>query len=400
MNDLWSSRLKKYQRQNLKYLRYVLNDHLVLALMFLVGGVGLSYSNWLKGISGTNPILKVLLLVLLMVPLLVGRPVLLLKEADKVFLLPRESSMKDYIKHTKLRSTLLPLIVGLIIVLVSLPMLALTFASVPSIILIVVSILGLMFAKLRFEISSLFVTSNRFILMSILINLLLVAVGFYFSPLVMLIGALSWLSYAVFQSNQQIRTGNLQWLKALQRENSRMNRLYRFFSLFTEVPQITTHIKRRKWADPIVKMIQGSKVSAFRSVYARSLVRSGDYGSQSIRLLVVTTLIAMFSSSVVLKTLIGSLATYLIIVQITPVFEKNEQNIFTTVYPIQKQMRINDFRQILIRLITVCSVIIIVCSSVINFTLSGLMFMCLGQVLVGLIIYWWYIPRYIKKLSL
>lgn len=50
MNELWNSRTKQYQKMIMRYLKYVLNDHLVLALLFFGGGIGLAYSNWLKEI--------------------------------------------------------------------------------------------------------------------------------------------------------------------------------------------------------------------------------------------------------------------------------------------------------------------------------------------------------------
>ena len=45
MLELWKKRQAKHQKQMFKYLRYVLNDHFVLALLFLLGGLGLSYSD-------------------------------------------------------------------------------------------------------------------------------------------------------------------------------------------------------------------------------------------------------------------------------------------------------------------------------------------------------------------
>lgn len=51
MLDLWKMRQKTHQKQMFKYLRYVLNDHFILALLFILGGLALSYSNYLKALS-------------------------------------------------------------------------------------------------------------------------------------------------------------------------------------------------------------------------------------------------------------------------------------------------------------------------------------------------------------
>ena len=39
MLDLWKMRQKTHQKQMFKYLRYVLNDHFILALLFILGGL-------------------------------------------------------------------------------------------------------------------------------------------------------------------------------------------------------------------------------------------------------------------------------------------------------------------------------------------------------------------------
>jgi Predicted ABC-type exoprotein transport system, permease component len=46
MNEIWKKRRASYQKMLLKYLRYVFNDHFVIALLFLFGAFGLSYSNF------------------------------------------------------------------------------------------------------------------------------------------------------------------------------------------------------------------------------------------------------------------------------------------------------------------------------------------------------------------
>lgn len=48
MSSFFQKRLARHQKKMMKYMRYVLNDHFVLVCLFLIGGVGLYYSNWLK----------------------------------------------------------------------------------------------------------------------------------------------------------------------------------------------------------------------------------------------------------------------------------------------------------------------------------------------------------------
>ena len=43
MNNLWNQRLNKYQKKLLKYLRFVFNDHFIIALFFILGAACYGY---------------------------------------------------------------------------------------------------------------------------------------------------------------------------------------------------------------------------------------------------------------------------------------------------------------------------------------------------------------------
>ena len=47
MNKIWNQRLSQYQQKLLKYLRYVFNDHFVIALFFVFGAVCYGYFNFI-----------------------------------------------------------------------------------------------------------------------------------------------------------------------------------------------------------------------------------------------------------------------------------------------------------------------------------------------------------------
>ncbi|KFN89985.1 permease component of an ABC superfamily transporter [Tetragenococcus muriaticus PMC-11-5] len=51
MKAFFQDRLKKHQKHMMRYMQYVLNDHFVLIMFFLLGGIGFYYSNWLKTLT-------------------------------------------------------------------------------------------------------------------------------------------------------------------------------------------------------------------------------------------------------------------------------------------------------------------------------------------------------------
>ena len=73
-----------------KYLRYILNDHFVLVCMFLLGGLGLYYSQLLKELPRDFVWGRPLILLGWLLLIQVGKLATLTEEPDKVFLLPKE----------------------------------------------------------------------------------------------------------------------------------------------------------------------------------------------------------------------------------------------------------------------------------------------------------------------
>ena len=88
MSSFFQKRLARHQKKMMKYMRYVLNDHFVLVCLFLIGGVGLYYSNWLKTLQPPFAIGGLIISVFWMLCLFVGKMATFAEAADIVFLLP------------------------------------------------------------------------------------------------------------------------------------------------------------------------------------------------------------------------------------------------------------------------------------------------------------------------
>ena len=127
MSELWQQRAKAYQSEILKYLKYVLNDHLVLALLFFGGGLGLAYANWLKTLQPLPNYGLILVATVSFLLTLPGQPVLLLKNADPVFLMSQEKNISAYLRKSLRRtliSVLIPVGIGILLLF---PLLALAY---------------------------------------------------------------------------------------------------------------------------------------------------------------------------------------------------------------------------------------------------------------------------------
>ncbi len=85
MNEILKKRRNLWYKQNIKYLRYVFNDHFVLFLMILLGALVVQYINFLQ-IHQLNLWGKIILVILIsLASQIVGRLATFIESPDKVF---------------------------------------------------------------------------------------------------------------------------------------------------------------------------------------------------------------------------------------------------------------------------------------------------------------------------
>jgi ABC-2 type transport system permease protein len=397
MNEIWRERSKKYQLMVMKYLKYVLNDHLILALLFFVGGLGLAYSNWLKTLQPTTWYLQPLLLIVGILLTMVGRPVLLLEKPDAVFLIAQEKKIDTYLKKSLRRtsfSTLGALFIGLIVVF---PLLAVTYHDLlATLSWCIMAVLG-SFSNVFLKYQRLYFDSkwNNQIGQLLMIAIIL-GVGTVMIPQLGLALMLITIIFRVLQLKRTFKQNRFDWQTAIQLETNRMGQLYQFFSLFTTVKQVPVKVKRRQYADGLIRFLAG-KANVFTFLYPRIIIRSGNQGSLMLRLLLVGMLIEVYSTQVPLKIAIGALTTYLIVIQLVDVYRPVHENVFVKIYPVAPIEAEKGLLSVMKRIILISAIFLTVAGLITNFSISYLVISVVTQAFVALVLLKWFIPRYIKK---
>ncbi|AEV95412.1 ABC transporter permease [Pediococcus claussenii] len=398
MSELWRKRNQAYHKMIFKYLRYVLNDHLVLAMMFFVGGVGLAYSSWLSGISSSNLLIRPLVIVATSFAAILGKPVLLLQEPDKIFLLPQENLIsKDFVKHSYRLTAFSRFLIMIIVLLIATPLLGLILrmwllATVFSLQMIFVSLINLKLDYQQFFFNKWKMKWWYKLIGAIAVAMLGLEINPFFSfAITIIIGGLLLLT--------SDHHGNFDWLSAISFEAKRMNGLYRFFSLFTNVPQLETKSKRRRYLDPLILLLSPKSSSPFEYIYGRTILRGGELGSLVLRLLVIAVLIIGFSSNLELKVLISAVSLYLMAVQAVAVYPQVGQNVLTKIYPLETDVAQKALRKIILKLSIGFSIVLIIASTISMSGFIDLMWIILGQIIVIFLVTLWFIPRYVKKVG-
>src|SRR5574342_379992 len=118
---LWKERFTSFTKETGSYLRYILNGHLVVVLLFLIGSAAFYYQEWIKTLEPDFPAAWIMSIVLAVV--LTYSPIqTFLTEADKIFLLPLETRLADYFKKSIVFSLSLQSYLLLIILAVLMPL--------------------------------------------------------------------------------------------------------------------------------------------------------------------------------------------------------------------------------------------------------------------------------------
>lgn len=351
MQALWQKRVQKHIQEQVKYLRLVFNDHFVIAIIFLLGALGYTYANAVKGLDPRAWWLKPVLSLVLLAAVSFGRLATLLKEADSVFLLPKESGLVTYLKSARLYSSWLPLIAMAFVTLLVAPLLLIT-KTVPAWHIAVALITLVIIKDRRFSIQlrqwyqADETQATKWL--SLILDLAIIASQLY--QWLNLVGVLVALGLAYYQRQQLVRVQKTQlfdWLAAVGAEDSRMGRIYRLYNLFTDVPGLSSQVKRRRYLDGLLKLITAKPANTYLYLYARGFLRGTEFSGLYIRLVVLGGIILCFSHIWWLSLALGLLLIYLVGFQLLPFYNQYDQIIFTHLYPVSTTKRIQAFSQLM-----------------------------------------------------
>lgn len=364
MTNLWKQRKQEYQHMLLKYLRYVLNDHFVIALLFIAGGLGLYYSNFLKTLSPDSNYwwARPIVILILLAWLQLGHLATLVQRPDYIFLLPRIKGVRAYLKQALKHSNFVCVIVQACGVLVLFPflmygihlsLLDAVFAAFTQVLLKVLI--------LRREFLSLFDAKlQKFSLaltVGLVFPLLVLLFGFYLN---IFAGWIISLIAIVLSSRLERKEAIIDWRYTIQKEEDRMTSLYRFFNLFTDVPAVQGKIKRRKYLDWLLPKA-GSNPYSF--LFSRGFVRNTDFCGTYLRLVILTCVILVFVKNTLLADALAVLLVYAISVQLVPLINIYRGIVFTYTLPFKKGADVKALRKTMNLLLSIAGILFWGCTA-------------------------------------
>ena len=299
--ELFETRVRKYQKKSMKYMRYVLNDHFLIVLFFLFGFIMVQYSSWIQTIRVLElPLLGLLGVLLASVPFF-GGVATLLEPADGIFLSVVGQDFKAYLQKAIRRSWLLPLLVTLASTGIVFPILAQAFGTNMSM-FVKLFLLQVFFKDLLFR-------CTKYAYRGVLHFTWMEKLGIYMIAAANFFGMFLWISegwsivlvvipvlLSIFIEQYYGKAAFVyQFDKMIEMELERQQRIYRLFALFVDVPMVhKPHAHRRSYLDGVLKMLVGNQPSGHRYLVSRTVIRTSQYMSLLLQLAVVSFVVALF----------------------------------------------------------------------------------------------------------
>ena len=309
MKEVMNKRRNQFLERCLKYLRYVLNDHFVLFLMVFLGFIALQYRQLLLSLPENRWGIYLLLAGGAFWLQLVGKLGLYVEEADQVFLLTKEKELIHHIRQAGIRTVFVWGLVQTCLQLVLLPL---------------------------------------YMILGLPVWMWLVLLSFL------------WLSRYLLvqrQIHHYVANGSLDWSLLVEMEKKRQQRILRFYSLFTTVKGISSSIKERNYLNWVLKWSKKNHQDTWTYLYLRAYIRTGDFLALTIRLTLLSVFVVFGVEQSWLAIGLSFVSHYLLLFQLLGLYKVYDYQYMATLYPLDKQVRLNGFRRVLLGVLNLVLVI-------------------------------------------
>lgn len=366
MNELYRDRREGHFVSLLKYWRLVFNDHFVIALFFLLGALAYSYAGWLPHLTGGEWWAPPALAIWFTLVAQIGRFATLLKPADRIFLLPKSGQMEEYLRGGWWMSLLCGELIMVAGIVVALPMATITLQwhgpqwLVASAAMLLAEANWFVLAKDQCNFNSRLQQGWRhWVVNQWVETFLIVSASWVYHPFWGLILSVIFLCLNGWAANKTAYS--LNWARAIGAENRRMEQLYRFFNLFTDVPSVAGRVVRRRWADRLIKKwtITGHPWSY---LFVRGFFRDAEMSGLVMRLTAVAMVVVFFIPLGWLKCVLSLLFVYLLAGELTPFYHHFDNKAMVHLLPVGRKVKVTDFQSLCRRVLVLVTCLIALAS--------------------------------------
>lgn len=276
----FSTRRKNHQKNVQKYLKWMVNDHAMISIVFLWMVLMMRYAQFIHQLEQVSFIHLIILSTCCTATLLFGKWASFLLPADAYFMRMNVSYLQMYFAKVRQYSWIFPFLIQAATLLLILPVLnkfsTYLLGDVLFLFVLMAAMKGFDFTLQWRKMTSASVPNGSLFLL--IVGSFLSYISFFILPfhwkfiLVVFISEISYLFYM-----REIKKDPILQV-AIERENDRISKQLRWLSLFVDVNVPTTiSYQRRKWADIFLPKILQRKSSILFDLYLRSLIRNHEY---------------------------------------------------------------------------------------------------------------------------
>lgn len=359
-SQLFKQRWQRQWRTYANYLPYVFNDHAILAFVILFGAALLAYRKLLLTLPVTPLTVGLVWLVMGLTLCFFNRPATFILEADTIFFLGDQSSLRDLYRDAAIYSMVVNGLIELGLMVLLLPVMAVL------------------------------ITHQVWLLVGLVLIFTTCKVAWT-----------GWLAYRWGHfSDQQTRASKtlFNWRRLAQAETNRQAGMMAFFNLFIDVPGQATKITKRQWVSPLIKHWPGQDRVPLTYLYLLTFFRQNQYFFTWGRLTGFGLAVVLLSHGWLTVCLLA-LLMYLLVLQLIPLVSSHQQIVFDHLMPLKLTDRKVAFINTISPLVGFTLILWLGLALGLNHNLHYLLQLGLPLVLVTLGLVFWYSGRQIEKLS-
>ncbi|MFD2630307.1 ABC transporter permease [Oceanobacillus kapialis] len=341
-HEFYKKRLSEHIKETSRYLKYIFNGHIAIAMLFFISALAYYYQQWLTELPDDFP--TAIIMGAFLGLLVSYSPVrTLLKEPDLVFLIAAETKMHAYFRNSIIYSFVIQLYLVLLVAAAFGP---LYFASFPGrsgqMYLLSIAIV------LVFKVGNLI--ANWWMLkvrepgtrrLDLVVRTVLNMVVFYFiiSGNMLMAGITSVIFALLFLYDLSVsrKQAGIVWDLLVEKDQNRMQTFYRIANMFADVPHLKNRVKKRQWLVSLVSNFSVDKKNTFDFLYRITFIRSGDYLGMYVRLIAIGGLAIYFIPNLWMKVLFTILFLYLSCFQMMTIYHHHRTNIWLDIYPVDEK---------------------------------------------------------------
>lgn len=393
----FKARFSAHLKETSRYLRYIFNGHLAIAMLFFISALAVFYQQWLEELPADFPVAWIMGIGL---GLLVSySPVrTLLKEPDLVFLIAAEHKMKHYFRDAIIYSFVIQLYLILVVVAVFGPLYFAAYSARPGKLYLLTIAVVLVFKVWNLIVNWWMlkvrdVTTRR---IDLIARMVLNSAVFYFlvngNMLFAAIATVLFIALFLYDYSLSGRQAGLAWDLLVEKDQHRMQFFYRFANMFTDVPHLKNKVKKRHWLVSLFHNVPWSKESTYDYLYRITFIRSGDYLGMYVRLTVLGGLLIYFVPSLWMKLLFTLLFLYMSSFQMMTLSSHHRTVMWLDLYPVAETVRQRSLLKWLFQLGVVQS-ILFAAVFLLQQNYTGFLITLLGGIAFNVV----FIKAYVKK---